>query len=802
LADPNTHKNKFRKDCILEPPSRLDAADLRGKWKPGFLTHKVKVGESIGSIARYYGTKGTGPQGLDWRMVSRYNWGVDHPPYINWCLVEAYDFDEAKNLTKDHKNYHFKGGEELLIPLAVGAPKPGRIAPNSDNRLDRRKIEVGAVNGPSLMTPDIKSEFKVTGYTSRNEDIPDDARSRVKWKIKDLDDGSETDAAETGETVKLTFAAAKVGHRIQVYPYLEEVQEAVYCELRVIKVELKHEIPIGQMDAGNIAASDPINHIHNPAAVMIGADQPETAARFRLTKVEPAAPGFVLAPNDPGFVWRIRSDQGGAKFVQVDRVAENTGCDCLVAGVKPGLIRLEGWTAEAEKACVWLTVKVVNERQIRYRANFFERADGAATVFTPSRVSDAVKLANIHMRQIGMTFVPDSDASAGAYLTIGTDGPNHANNVEAVGGAWRGTHDYAAGAIVRGATAGLEYVVTTAGRSGASAPTWPTKAGETVADGAATWTARAQDTRAYFKVKKIKNKYFRNVTDADAQVAACINARSGVVTFNFARSGASASTGGMAPGSPPNLHTQPAGHGTAAMTGVPDTFEGPDETVKPDDTASFKDLTAFGTPETPMGSLRYGGIIVYGITNNETLREQGAILAHEFGHVAAVMHRGDGNTDGNAGDDGLPGHPPDNVMDPFQGNNGRTDLDLLQLEMYRGTWLAERGGGLTVRPVFTRGVTKVSGKKNDVKTVSVEVVRRGKRVTDAVMNFFLLPHATGDIQIDKAEGWDKATRKAEKGYVKLKVKLNGDAGKTAKVLVMAGDNDDLACVEIDCEITA
>jgi hypothetical protein len=730
LADPNAHKDKFRKNCIIEPPSRLDAADLRGKWKPGFLTHKVRAGESIGSIARFYGSKGTGPQGLDWKMVSRFNWGVDRPPYINWCLVEAYDFDESKNLTKDHKNYHFKGGEEVLIPLAAGAPKPGRIAPNSDNRLDRRKTEVNAVHGPSLMTPGIKSVFKVTGYNVPGDDVTDDTRSRVRWKIKDLDDGSESEAAAQGESIELSFPAAKLGHRIRVHPYLEESHDAIYCECRIIKVTLNHIVNMDDVDDGEIRPGDPINKIHNPSAVVIGAKTKESAAQFRLTKVEPEPPDFVLAPNDEGFVWRVKgSDEehpspGEARFATIDKALQNTGSDCLVYGVKPGRVVLEGWTAEAVEPCCKLTLKVVQQRDIPFRVNLLSSVDSgagpSATDATRPRVEKMIHSANLHLRQIGLGLVADSDATT---FPIG-------------GGGGMG-----------------ETITATAGHAG------------------------------YFSISDVPLQYVEVADADDLEAASVINARPGVITFNFAVSGDEpASDLGIAPSASYNLHATK--------------FTGPDETVKPDDDANYKDIELFDTPDTPSGAKNLAGILIYnlGIPNTDDARsntELGATEAHEVGHCAGLQHR-------DTGDDGL----PEDTKNLMHADESRVaDLDLLQLEAFRGWGLAARQpGGLSVRALLSAS-KKVSGAHDEVKTVRVEVKRKGKRVADAYLKYWLKPYKTTNIAVDSVDGWDQTTRTVKNGLVTFKIKLTGNSGDKGTLFILAGDNDDLISTEIDCEVT-
>ncbi|REL27691.1 hypothetical protein DXX93_14750 [Thalassotalea euphylliae] len=763
MADPNAHLDKFVKNCMLAPPAGQNRSDAelqagRKKWKSGFFEHKVKAGESIDKIANYYHSRGTAPDGCDWKMLSRFNWGVDYPPYINWKLVEQYDFDETQNLTKDKKNYVFKGGEVVLVPMRPGAKKPGNIAPEQSNTIVRRKVEVTGVAGPSLMTPDIKSTFKVTGFSVDNEDVTDSQRAAVKWKIKDLDSGAETESAETGETVQLEFTDADVGKQYQVFPYLENTNLLVCVKLRVIKVELKHELPISRF--GAITENSDINTIFNPSAVIIGANSKTKAAIFKLTKVEPAAPDFVLAPNDEGFVWRIKNVVGSAKFPNIDGELQNTGIDCMLTGLKPGWVVLEGWTAEAQAPCVYMTLKVVQERRIAYRVNIFQQASGATSQFSSADIIKMMQMANIHMRQVGIKLVADTNTTVGNYISTITNPSGQVAGVDQFDN--------------------VKPIVGTAG---------------------------------HFTIENVKDDYFKlpYLTEPNAIVASCVNAHRGIVVFNFCPSGVDVDTGGFgASGNLPNLFAEPDAPHSPAINGVYGKYKGPRETITPDDTANFVEIAPFKTPEAPYTQsieLFAGGIFMFDLNTTCNLRSQGAVVSHELGHILAAQHRGDGNNAGAVGDDGIAADPPDNLMDPYLDDQRQNDIDLLQLEIFRGTGFT-RGGGLDVKAIYSpvrqagRFVrpTNLSGQHNDTMTCSVEVVRKGKRVKDVQMNFYLTPYDTNDFAIEEIKYWDKTTRVAEKGLVTLRVKFTGNAGAKATIIVIAGDNDALDITEIECTI--
>jgi len=758
VADPNLHKDKFVKNCIREPSAPEDPAALRAKWKPGFFTHTVTKGESLLYIANRYESSGKAPEGFDWKFLSRVNLGVDHPPFVNWKLVETFDFDEAENLTPDKKNYRFKGGEELYVPLKPGASKPGKVAPNLKNKIIKKTVEVATVKGPCLVTKGIASTFKVTGYTVPKTDVTETQRKGVKWKIVDLDDGnSETESTETGETVKLKFDGFALGHRLRVHPYIVKAQALVYCELRRIEVKFEHEIAIPKLDGGVAKHGDPINHIHNPATVVIGGSAKDTAARFKLTEVKPGAP-FVLAPNDPCFEWRLKKGTPGtAKFIKVAGKLDNTGAECRLDGVTAGLIVLEGWTAEAEKPCVKMTLQVVNERTIPYRVNFFTDVSGHATTYTAAKTVKIFKVTNIVLRQFGVKLVPDSDTSAGKKY-------------------------------------GTEAIAAIAGKAG------------------------------HFNVTNVADQYCETISFPNAVLASIINGRPGVVSFNFAVSGDSATTLGIAPTALCNIYSRPTEHPNPGVfsNSVKDGLKGPDETIDPTDTAHFKDIKTFNTPDAKPGEQDYGGVLVYKgppSDNDIQIMAKGQVMAHELGHVVSLKHRGDltntgawGSTPSGSGDDGLNRTTRANLMDPGTSPGvSQTDVDLLQATLFRTNVLTKASpGGLTLKVLYgaklvggkLTKLTSVKGKKNAVVKVSVEASRKTSRVANVLMNFWLRPYKTADIRIDEIKDWAPATRKASKGLVTLKIKLLGNAGKKAKVLVMAADGDDVVTAEIACEVTS
>lgn len=471
-TDPAKYVDRYRKGCVEKPPA--DPVPGKEAWAGPYAIHTVVPGDSLVGIAKRFAVSGKAAEGLDWKLLTRFNLGVDHPPQVNWCLIAAFGYTDD-NRTPDHKNYRFRGGEELWIPLRADAADSAAVALEESNTVVVPKVEVATVQGPTLVTEGIKSRFKVTGFSVPMSRVAKGRKGAVRWKIKDLDAGTETVAAEKGIEVELGFTG--LGKRYRVYPYLKKESELVRCELRVIRVEFEHEIKLTDVDDQLVRANDPLNKIHNPAAVVIGASSADKVAKFRLTKVEPNA--FKLAPNDDGFTWVLDNSEGEAKFHEVGGTKQNTGSESELEGVKAGIVKLRGFTTHAVSACVEMTLKVVAERVIPYRANFLKRRFlllfSRSSDFTPEKLRDAVAIANVHLWQMGMRLVPDSD---GTIFKIGGE------EVQPIKG-------------------------------------FP----------------------GYYEVSKVPTKYVEGVQWADTEAACRINSRSGAVNFNLAISYSSGAWG-------------------------------------------------------------------------------------------------------------------------------------------------------------------------------------------------------------------------------------------------------------------
>jgi hypothetical protein len=746
---------KFVHHCVQEPKNPLDVDKVQKEWKYGYFKHTVSSGENLGSIARYYATGGKAPKGFDWKFLARFNWGVDKPAYINWCLIDAFGFDEKVNLSKNKRSYSLKGGEEILIPSSAHAAKPGAVAPLILNKIVKGKIRILTVQGPSLMTPDIESRFKVTGYSEPDSAVPDATKKSINWKIKKLKDGSESLHPTQGETVWLKYSEADVGNYYRAYPYIgdeKNINEYVYVEFQVLKLELDHEVSRSKLADKLVLATDSINKIYNPAAIVIGGNTDKTAAKFRITFVEPDPrakkedqkfPWPGLPANDEGLEWRIKTGgknrTGQAKFVKTGIVEDKTGSECVVYGVKPGYITLEAWCRYAKKAFASLTLKVVNERTIRYRVNllsskpFGVKKTIRKTIFTADHVEEFMKIANVYLRQIGVKLVPDSDNTT--YAKVGT------TNV--------GT------------------ITPVVGKSG------------------------------YFELR--------------------INCRPTVINYVFAyRDKSDFTSGGYTFGIGPtagrNLHTKPKGHASATKPGkVPLTYKGVYELLDPSDETKFKKMRMFPTPDTYSGKFDKIGIVIYNPLKKDYPKggkftekydsEMGATLAHELGHCVSLRHRG--------GDPSSEGTKPDlrpssreNCMYWTTAKAGPADLDVLQLDLFRATVMTmhnSNSGGLKIK-AFLGPSKKVSGKKNSTKYVDIEVTRGTTRVAGAYMNFWI-KGKNGIVKIEDVKYWDKNTRKMNTGLVKLTLKLGNKANRKANILVFTGENDDMVMTEFECAVT-
>ena len=806
--------DKFVKHCVKKPNAKdvLKTDKLQGKWTPGFFEHTVKKNESLQSIAKYYSNAKKAPHGFDWKWLCRFNFGVDYPPYINYKLIDKFGLNilnEAelnKNRTKDHKNYSFKGGEKLKIPLREGASKPGSISPNRRNTIQRRTIKITSVQGPAFMTVDIASKFGVTGYSVDNRDVTKTKRDSIHWWINNItknDDGdvekvedlSGEDSGEAGEKIKLTIAKAQVdsgdyriGDWIRMYPYFDDkanINLLIYVQFRLIAVEFKHDIPRTEIGGGSIAANDDINKIHNPAVVIIGAKTDKTCAILKLTKVtsdEKKTDAGVavivdgkkvmipaISPNDNGFIWKIKTIKGKATFVKIKMRPENKGSDCLVYGLEPGYVRIEGWCLEAEKYCVSKILKVVNEREIPYRVNLLTSKGGHTTNETVPSLQTVFKVQNIYLRPVGVKLVPDSNASDGVKLSD----ENIALAQVDVGGTMT-------------------------------------------------------NVPGYFNVTNVDNQYVRiGAAFADSLAASTINARANVVNYVMVRRIEDNTTLGMGPTAMRNLHTQPTEGRGAAVGGMLKTFTGPDEETvwidapkkfddsDIDDVAkkdSLKKMEMFETPDSNPGHKNLGGIIIPHaaspgpVKTTAELTESGATYAHELGHVVGIRHRGGDPKPPNANEGEKPDLLPSsvtNIMYWTEDNaHSPADWDLIQTDVFRGCMLCSHDsnkGNLQIK-AFTRR-NAISGAHNSKKTFNLEVLRNRTKVAGAFLNFWI-EGTRAAIEIEQVQNWTKTSRIMSTGLAKVKIKFTGTTGNVAKLIIMAGDNDDLVTLEITCTVTA
>jgi hypothetical protein len=414
-TDPSTYVDRYRGGCVVEPPD--EPVPVKETWTGPYAIHNVVPGDSLRGVARRFAASGRAVEGLDWQHLTRFNLGVDHPPHVNWCLIAAYGYTDG-NRTLDRKNYKFVGGEELWIPLRESSADGAAVALEESNTVVVRRVEVATVEGPTLVTEGIDSRFRVTGFTVPMTRVARGIKDSVRWKIEDVDAGTETEAPETGMEVELGFTG--LGKRFRVYPFVREEDELVCCELRVIRVEFKHEIKLTEVDDELVRPDDPLNKIHNPAGVVIGASAATTVAKYRLTKVEPET--FALAPNDGGFTWVTDNTEGEARFHTIDEDEQSTGSECELEGVAAGLIKVQGFTTHAVSACVEMTVKVVAERVIPYRVNFLKRRFilfwTRSSAFTSEKARDTIAIANVHLWQMGMRLEPDTD---GTIFTVGRE---------------------------------------------------------------------------------------------------------------------------------------------------------------------------------------------------------------------------------------------------------------------------------------------------------------------------------------------------------------------------------------------
>ncbi len=776
---------KFREYCVQQPVNLLDpATKIRAVWPYGSFKHKIKRGEDLGRIANRYASSGKAPKGCDWKFLARFNFGCDKASYVNWVLIDKFGFDETKNLTRNKKNYAFKGEEEILIPCGPANASVGAVSPSNLNTLVTSNIKPLTVRGPSLMTPGIESEFTVLSYNKP----PRTTRNSINWKILDVAANTSTIHSTQGEKVAIQFAPADVGKVFRVYPYIgadSTIIEGVFVELQVLELLISKQVALSRVKDNLVLHTDNINKVYNPSAIVIGANRMNTAAIFKVTSVKPTSqavraktpvlprsvpmsPWDNLPVNYSGLTWRIKAGTdltaGKAKFIKQGKDQENIGSECYLEGKTVGLLVLEAYCRYAKKPFRTLTLKVVNERSIKYRVNLLKHSDAIKTTFTVARIQEFFDCADRYLRQIGLKM--EADNTATTYPSIGAD----------------------------------NFVVAGAGQTG------------------------------YFNVTGVPRKYV-DVEDADSELASVINCEPKVLNFAFAyRDKTEADKHpkgygfGIGPSAAKNLLSKPQG-GTDALAAIPDTFNGVYEDIEPNATGTgYKDIEAWTTPDTPSAEADKIGIIIHNPqpvieggkdpTTDAYLSEMGQTIAHEIAHCAALKHRD--------GDDGVvmpadPGTPHTgdeagvngdmterNLMYSSDHDEGPSDLDLLQLNVYRSSVLAlnnSNRGGLTLK-AFTGRSNKISSKANQTKYVNVEVSRRRVRVPNAYMNFWVKATANNIVKIQTIDNWQVATRMMDTGMVKLKLKFGPDVGKTAKIIVYAGHEDDLVETEIDCEIIA
>ena len=146
----------------------------------------------------------------------------------------------------------------------------------------------------------------------------------------------------------------------------------------------------------------------------------------------------------------------------------------------------------------------------------------------------------------------------------------------------------------------------------------------------------------------------------------------------------------------------------------------------------------------------------------------------------------------------------------YNGNPGRypADWDLIQADVFRGCILCSRDsnkGNLEIK-AFTHPKNAVSGANGSEKTFNLEVTRKGKKVAGAFLNFWIEEKRTA-IEIKQVDNWEKTTRIMSTGLAKIKIKFttppptNPPTPPVAKLVIMAGDNDDLVKLEITCTVT-
>jgi hypothetical protein len=215
-------KNRFLHGCIrfrLPPIPRCEAYTLYdGKPITGaalvnaqyVAAYTVAKGESIDSLASamqaqndpfkdicpwFFDASALENSGLPsgisrpWEFLAYFNYGSILSPELNWLLCLACGFDARANLTRDKKNYLYKGGEVLYYPTKVKNISPLHLRITKPALKIRLNIEVPArglprntgrtaarvhmAEAPNPILPDFETDNLREIFDTRSIPLPD-----------------------------------------------------------------------------------------------------------------------------------------------------------------------------------------------------------------------------------------------------------------------------------------------------------------------------------------------------------------------------------------------------------------------------------------------------------------------------------------------------------------------------------------------------------------------------------------------------------------------------------------------------